>query len=237
MTRAASPDAREIYRHEPARYDALVRAEDHRGNLRTALQRVVRLRGAIVVEVGAGTGRVTRLLLEAGVAQVLATDRERAMIGFAREVLPRVGGRLSLGVADGVRLPFRGAVADLGIAGWVFGHLRHWLPDGWRTAIGAALDELARVVREGETLAIIETLGTGCEIPSPPDPGLAEYYEWLERERGFARAEVRTDFRFESVEEAAASTGFFFGAAFAERVRRERWSVIPECTGLWTRRT
>src|SRR5205085_11884397 len=83
----ASRDAREIYRHDPARYDELVRAEDHAGNLARALCANTSLAGATVVEVGAGTGRVTRVLLEAGAARVIAIDRERALIAFARDAL------------------------------------------------------------------------------------------------------------------------------------------------------
>ena len=229
--------ARDIYRHHAARYDELVRAEDFDSNLTPTIARLARIEGATVVEVGCGTGRLTRLMLEAGARAVHASDRERAMLTHAREALRAHGGRASLHVADGAALPVRSGVADLGAAGWVFGHLRHWLPDGWREAIGCALNELERVVRLGGTVIVIETLGTGAREPKAPNDALAEYYAWLESERGFQRETLRTDYRFDSVDEAARVTGFFFGDAFADTVRREGWAVVPECTGVWWLRT
>jgi hypothetical protein len=88
----------------------------------------------------------------------------------------------------------------------------------------------------GGVLVIIETLGTGETRPAPPTPGLAEYHEWMERERGLRRAVLRTDYAFADVETAASVTGAFFGGEFAARVLREGWARVPECTGLWSRR-
>jgi hypothetical protein len=85
----------------------------------------------------------------------------------------------------------------------------------------------------GGVVAVIETLGTGQTEPAPPTQGLADYYAWLERERGFQRIVLRTDYAFPDPDTAASVAGAFFGAAFAQRVRRERWARIPECTGLW----
>ena len=141
-----------------------------------------------------------------------------------------------LHAADARALPVADGWADLAVAGWVFGHLRYWLPDGWRDAIGAALAEMKRALRPGGALVVIETLGTGREDPEPPSPALAEYYAWLEETHGMTRAAIRTDYAFPDVDTAARVTGFFFGEAFGERVRREGWRRIPECTGLWSMR-
>src|SRR5262249_8886990 len=124
---------------------------------------------------------------------------------------------------------------DVAVAGWVFGHLRSWVAEAWREAVGRCIDEMGRAVRAGGAIIIIETLGTGALSPAPPTEALAEYYDWLERARGFARAAGRTDCLFPDVEIAARMTGFFFGPAFAERVYREGWTRVPECTGIWSR--
>lgn len=228
-------DQAQIYAQHAAEYDALVAAEDCDGQLLPAIEALCPLRGARVVEVGAGTGRITRQLVAQG-AQVLASDRAPAMLAIARAHLEALGKpeAWQLVEADARALPAPSGEADLAIAGWVFGHLRHWLPDGWREAIGAALAEMKRTLRPGGTLIIIETLGTGREEPAPPNPALAEYYAWMEADQGLIRRALRTDYAFPDVERAATVTGFFFGAAFAERVRREQWRRIPECTGLWS---
>lgn len=225
-------DYHEIYAKHADAYDELVTAEDCDGNLLPALERLIPVAGRRVVEVGAGTGRVTRLLARAG-ATVLATERSPAMMSVAQQRLG-VQPNVSWFLASAEALPVETSWADAGVAGWVFGHFREWMPEGWEAELERALAELSRVVRPGGAVVIIETLGTGSSEPAPPTPGLAEYYGWLEA-RGFARSWVRTDYRFDSVDEAARVTGFFFGATFGERVRQEGWSRIPECTGLWSR--
>lgn len=230
---SSAMDAREIYTAHAERYDELVRAEDEGGRLLPAILSITPLRDRRVIEVGAGTGRVTRLLLEAG-ADVVATEPAAAMLEVARARLSPHD-RLRLEQADASALPVPDGWAHVGIAGWVFGHFRHWLPDGWQARIGAALEELSRAVAPGGALVIIETLGTGRTEPAAPNPDLAEYYAWLEGERGFTRAEIRTDYAFSSVDEAVRVLGFFFGADKARLVREHGWSKVPECTGVWSR--
>jgi len=76
-------DARDIYQFHPEQYDALVRAEDKDGNLLRAIRGIVRLAGADVVELGAGTGRVTALLAPA-VGTIRAFDIAAPMVEVAR---------------------------------------------------------------------------------------------------------------------------------------------------------
>jgi ubiquinone/menaquinone biosynthesis C-methylase UbiE len=229
-------DYREIYERRAGEYDTMVAAEDCDGHLLPALQSIVPLAGAAVLEVGAGTGRVTRLLLDAG-ARVVASEPALAMLAMARHhTTLQPAARCALLGADALALPLRAGWADVAIAGWALGHLRSWYADAWRETIARALAELDRALRPGGTLIVIETLGTGEERPRPPSPALAEYYAWLEGEQGMERLAIRTDYRFPDPEAAARATGFFFGGEFAARVLHERWSRIPECTGLWWRR-
>lgn len=227
-------DYHRVYREHPLRYEELVAAEDVDGTLSAALGRLCELAGARVAEAGAGTGRITRLLLNAGVAHVAATEIEPAMLEVAKRELASYGSRWDCQVADARSLPIGNDSADLAIAGWVFGHFRSWMPDCWRDEVGAAVGELERVTRPGGTVVIVETLGTGSEHPSP-SRDLAEYYQWLEEVRGFERQTIRTDYLFDSVDDAARITGFFFGEAFAARVREHGWRRVPECTGVWAR--
>ena len=228
---------RRIYECHAGEYDAMVAAEDCDGHLLPALQSIVLLADAAVLEVGAGTGRVTRLLLAAG-ARVVASEPALAMLAVARRHTARQpAASCVLCGASALALPVRAGWADVAIAGWALGHLRSWYAGTWRETIARALAELDRALRPGGTLVVIETLGTGEERPRAPNPELAEYYAWLEGEQGMERLAVRTDYRFPDPGTAARMTGFFFGGEFAARVRREGWSRIPECTGLWWRRT
>ncbi len=225
-------DFQDIYDSGADGYDALVGAEDADGNLLPAIGAVVALDGRLAVEVGAGTGRVTKLLRRAG-ARVVATELAADMV--------RVGS-CATGSDDGVvwcrasapALPVRDGVADAVVAGWVVAHQREWEPDSWPAVVTGFLDEMRRVLRPGGTTVLIETLGTGFDEPSPT-PELAEYYEWLETTHGFQRSWIRTDYQFASVDEAATVTGAFFGPDFADTVRANGWARVPECTGIWWR--
>lgn len=230
------PSFEEIYALHADVYDALIEREDYRGHLLPALARIAPLEHARVVEFGAGTGRLTRLLAPL-VQRICAYDASTSMLRVAEAHLRSLGSaNWELGVADNKRLPVEAGAADIAIAGWTFGHALDWFADAWRDEIGAGIDEMARVLRPGGTAIILETMTTGSETPGPPTEGLATYYRWLEAERGFSSKTIRTDYRFESLEEADRLTRFFFGDELADRVRRENWVILPENTGIWWRR-
>lgn len=232
-------DYRDIYRTRAGEYHRLVSAEDADGALRRAILGVTPLAGRSVVEVGVGTGRVTEILIGAGIGRLVGVDVSAAMLEMAMRTLERLnvssGCDLRLCVGDAERLPVAGGFADLAIAGWVFGHATHWFPDSWKAHVDAALGECARATRKGAFHIVIETLGTGAESPAPPNAGLAAYYAHLEGVHGFRRVELRTDYAFASPEIAAETCRLFFGDAFADEILRRRWSRVPECTGLWWR--
>lgn len=98
------------------------------------------LPGHVVVDVGAGTGKFTRLLVAAG-ADVIAVEPVDAMRRKLGEVLPGI--RIVEGTGES--MPVEDGVADAITAAQAF----HWF-DPQR-----ALDEAARVLREGGTLALV----------------------------------------------------------------------------------
>jgi ubiquinone/menaquinone biosynthesis C-methylase UbiE len=222
-----------IYATRAADYDAMVSREDVDNNLLPALMRAGLSENSRVVEFGAGTGRLTRLIAPLA-SELEAFEASAHMIQHARLIPARR--RLSLRVADNTRLPLPSRWADVAIEGWSFGHTTGWYPDRWRDEAGAALDEMRRVTRPGGAMILLETLGTGSEDPAPPNDALADFYAWLENDKGFIREAVRTDYQFESVDEADRLTRFFFGDDLADRIRRENITRLPENTGIWSRR-
>ena len=231
------PDYQQIYQSQAASYHQLVCREDFQERIRPAIWQICSPAGRTVVELGAGTGRLTRLLAPLA-GQVLALDRSNHMLGIARTHLRSAGDHLSLAVADNRTLPLASGSADLVVAGWTLGHLVGWHPQTWRREIGRSLAEMQRIARRpGGVVIILETLGTGRSAPSPPNEGLAAYYACLQDEWGFDSTWIRTDYRFASLREAERLTRFFFGDELAERVVREELVVLPECTGVWWRRS
>lgn len=219
----------EIYDLDAEGYDELVSAEDADGNLLPAFSSLATFAGARVVDVGAGTGRLTRVVGR-DAAHVDLVDRAAAMIDRARRGLADRQ-NVAFHVADARRLPLPDGSYDVAMAGWVFGHFRHWMPVGWQGEVAAALAEMRRVLRPGGVLVVVETLGTGHTVPRRHE-ALDEYFAFLEAE-GLVRSWIRTDYAFSDLETAARVTGKFFGAAFAERVRAEGWTRVPECTGIF----
>lgn len=227
---------REVYRGEAEAYDALVAAEDCEGRLLPAIEGVVPLAGRAALDVGAGTGRVSRLVAP-HCARLVATEIEPHMLRVARRRLGEMGATHTACVnADARALPFAAATFDVVTAGWVFGHFTFWTAGAWRAHATRAIGEMRRVARPGGTLIVFETMGTAALEPGPPAPGLGEYYAWLTDTMGFERQLIRTDFRFESVDAAARACGFFFGEPYERLVREKEWAQVPEWTGMWWRR-
>lgn len=225
------PDYRDIYQKQAAQYERMVASEDYQGNLLPALQAVRPFAGQDVVELGAGTGRLTTQI--APLARSLVTmDVSEHMLGRLREKAPEVNAIIA---ADNRSVPLQGGIADIAIAGWSIAHSVGWYPDTWREETGKAISEMLRLLRPGGTAIILETLGTGNETPAPPNEGLAQFYAMLEDEYGFTRTALRTDYQFESPAEGQALLRFFFGDELADRIVAEQLTILPECTGIWAR--
>jgi ubiquinone/menaquinone biosynthesis C-methylase UbiE len=221
-----------IYNSRAADYHAMIMSEDADGHLLKAIEAVTPLAGKRILDLGTGTGRLP-FLLAGRVTSFIGLDLHRAMLLENKRLKT---GDWRLVQADMRDLPFPDASAEVVTAGWAIGHLRGWFAEDWQAQIGRVLSEMERVVAPGGVLIILETLSTGALAPTPPTPGLAEYYAWLENEWGYARRAIRTDYQFASVAEAVARTEFFFGAELADKIKANGWARLPEWTGVWSRR-
>lgn len=226
------PDLLEIFRTQPDKYDLLVSREDYRGNLLPAIEAVAPLAGKDVVEFGAGTGRLTRLLAPV-VKGIAAFDASPQMIAVAERTLEATKrGNWRVGVADNRSVPCEAGSADAAISAWSICCLASYSGEGWRSAVRQGLAEMRRVTRAGGTVIVVETLGTGNESPRIYE-GLRGYFELLDG-AGFDKKWIRTDYRFADRAEAEDLTRFFFGDGPVSALRAEGGGVVlPECTGIW----
>ncbi|MDQ3035891.1 MAG: class I SAM-dependent methyltransferase, partial [Myxococcota bacterium] len=228
-----SAEQARIYEERAEAYDALISAEDSLGELARALDRVVSIEGAVIADVGAGTGRIARTI-GARARKVHLIDRAAPMLEVARRRLEAQGDvEFEIHHADARALPLADASCDAAIAGWVFGHFRHWMPEGWALEVDAAIAEMRRVVRPGGAIVVVETLGTGHATPRTHE-ALDGYFEHLERAHGFTRSWIRTDYQFADVETAARVCGSFFGEPLVAKIRAEDWARVPECTAIFS---
>jgi ubiquinone/menaquinone biosynthesis C-methylase UbiE len=228
---AMTDQQRKIYQSEGDRYEALVSREDYQGNIPHAIDEIVRVQGLDVLDLGAGTGRLT-LMLASRVRSIHAFDLSEEMLRVCRNRLVATGrSNWHVDVADHRRLPIPDHLADLVVSGWSVAYLAVWHPETWRMELEAWLNEMKRVLKQGGKIILLESLGTGNETPVKLEH-LQAYYPWLD-EAEFQNKWIRTDYQFASVDEAAELAGFFFGEDMAARIRKDRLVILPECTGVW----
>ncbi|MFC1879587.1 class I SAM-dependent methyltransferase [Chloroflexota bacterium] len=235
-------DWADLYNSSPEIYNDLVDHEDYQGNLLPALLKMIgRVEDtppekAHVVEFGAGTGRVTGLL-HPHVARMVSADRCIAMMRVGKKSLQERGiQNWKHFIADSRQMPLPNGVADIAIQGWSFLQIAVWQPESWKKQIDRAIGELMRVLKPGGVAILIETLGTGEISPSVPKEFMQAYQYWEEYWR-FLPSWIRTDYLFDSVEQAIKIVTPFFGEEMAScLVDQGAGIVLPECTGLWWRR-
>lgn len=225
------PAEKEVYTHHASQYNRLVQREDFQNNILRVIQKITSLTTLDVVDLGAGTGRLTRLLAPL-THSILAMDLYPQMLHIAKNSLQKtIANNWLIAAGDNARIPVRNGSVDLVISGWSFCYLAVWGRDSWKSTLQNGLEEIKRVLHKGGIIIILETMGTGFETPHPPQH-LANYFKFL-KEMGFSSTWIRTDYEFESLAEAEELSSFFFGEELASKVRENQWIILPECTGIW----
>ena len=166
--------------------------------------------------------------------RIYSFDMHLPMLRVASRMLEESGmENWSFTAADNRAMPLRHTIADVAIEGWSFAHVMGWYPDSWQQQTDKMLSEMARLLKPGGTMILIETMGTGQREPSPPADHLATLYRYWEEQHNFQYRWIRTDYQFESVEEADVLIRFFFGDAMADVQVAGQNIIVPECTGIW----
>ncbi len=226
-----SDQQRKIYESDADRYEALIAREDYQGNIMRALDKIIHPDGLDVLDLGAGTGRLT-LMLAPRAKSMRAFDAAEEMLRVCREKLVSGGfSNWQVDVADHRQLPVEDNSADLVLSGWSISYLAVWNPDSWRVELEKWLREMKRILRPNSFIVLFESLGTGNESPIKLKH-LKNYYPWLD-EAGFQNQWIRTDYKFESIDEAEELSRFFFGDELGDKVKANNWVILPECTGVW----
>ncbi len=229
-----SEQQRKIYQSEGDRYEALISREDYLGNIPRTIDEIIRIDGLDILDLGAGTGRLA-LLLVTRAKSIRAFDASAEMLRVCRERLIASGlSNWQVDVADHRQLPVPDHSADLVVSGWSVSYLAVWNQENGQAELDRWLTEMQRVLRPGGTIILFESLGTGNEEPVRLEH-VESTYQWLDA-NGFQNKWIRTDYRFDSLEEAIELSRFFFGEELGDRVEQNQWVILPECTGVWWRR-
>jgi ubiquinone/menaquinone biosynthesis C-methylase UbiE len=229
-----SEQQRKIYQSEGDRYEALISREDYRGNIPRVIDEIINVDGLDILDLGAGTGRLT-LLLATRAKSIRAFDISAEMLRVCRERLIASGfSNWQVDVADHRQLPVEDHSADLVTSGWSVSYLVVWNQADGQAELDKWLTEMKRVLRKDGTILLLESLGTGNEEPVRLEH-VESTYQWLDA-NGFQHKWIRTDYKFDSLEEAIELSRFFFGEELGAKVERNQWVILPECTGVWWRR-
>ena len=135
----------EIYEQKADVYDNLVSHEDYEGNLLLEISNLVPLTGKDVVELGAGTGRITELLAPE-VKTIHAFDISRHMLDFAKGKLDRLNlNNWKFSAADNRKIPLSDNCADLVVSGWSIGYFASWKNEQWKEDTKIAVNEKGQI--------------------------------------------------------------------------------------------
>ncbi|HLE91584.1 MAG TPA: class I SAM-dependent methyltransferase [Anaerolineales bacterium] len=226
-----SDQQRKIYQSDADRYDALVSREDYQGNIRRVLEEIVSPDDLDVLDLGAGTGRLT-LILAPRAKSIRAFDSSAEMLRVCRERLIASGlSNWQVDVADHRNLPVEDHSVDVVVSGWSVSYLAVWNPEQANQELDKWLLEMRRVLRKDGMIILFESLGTGNESPMRLEH-VETTYQWLD-DNGFQNKWIRTDYQFESIEEAEELSRFFFGDELGDKVKQNNRVILPECTGMW----
>ena len=228
-----SDQQKQIYETEGDRYEALISREDYLGNIPLALEEIRNVNGLDVFDLGAGTGRLA-VMIAPQAGSIRAFDLSGEMLRVCRRRLLASGlANWHVNVADHRLLPVIDQSADLVVSGWSVSYLAVWNDEKKTGELDVWLDEMKRVLRKHGTVILFESFGTGNEDPIRLEH-VESTYQWLEA-NGFQNKWIRTDYKFESLEEAEELSRFFFGNELGEKVKNHKWVILPECTGVWWR--
>ncbi|MBD0382531.1 class I SAM-dependent methyltransferase [Paenibacillus sedimenti] len=218
-----------IYQDRAEMYDRLISKQPSLEKVINGIRSFCKLD---VVDLGAGTGRLTSFLaVEA--KSVISLDSSKVMLDLLEaRLIENKHQNCKTIVADHRDLPLDDASADLVVAGWSLCYLASSNVPKWRHHLKRMMAEIQRVLRKDGTVIIIETLGTGVHEPMRYD-FLEPYFDKLENEYGYKHIWIQADYVFGDLDEAKELTRYFFGDVLANKVIENKWSVLPEFAGVW----
>jgi ubiquinone/menaquinone biosynthesis C-methylase UbiE len=181
-------------------FDRLRRAQGEGQSIMTHIREIRDLRGAHVVELGAGTGVMTQRLAEEA-HSVHAFDRSSHMIDFAQHNLRRLGvTNCSFTRAEHSRIPLPGGSADVVLAAWALDSVAFDSgPDRWKPELDRIVLEMRRLTKSGGMIIILAT----------PLRGERDFQGYLERAHGFQSHLFNSVWRFSSKRIAREAISFF----------------------------
>ena len=218
-------------------YDRMKAFEDPEDALMREIGRIRSVDGADVVELGCGTGYLTRKLARTA-RSVRAYDSSGHMLRVARRLCVRTGvGNCTFAAADHRSIPLGNSVADIVVGAWTILSLvvAAWEND-WRGELDRCVAEARRLLRSGGAVMVVETANLCGELPDGQiwHPKRRDFLAYLEDHHGFRKTYFRREWRYQSVRQAARLTSLFHGKWVARTIRRSKVAAVTESVGIWS---
>jgi ubiquinone/menaquinone biosynthesis C-methylase UbiE len=167
---------------------------------------------ARLLEVGVGTGRIARPLIERGI-RITGLDLSPKMLAHLTAALPAGVSSPGLVIGDGCRLPFENASFQAAL----FVHIFHLLPD-WREAVA----EARRVLQPGGLLIH----GGEERQPDGPQEQIRDHWHNLtntRRQNGWRPRHEDRDVVLQTLQDSAVRHKRWLAAAWEARFTPERF--------------
>src|SRR5690349_8769737 len=147
------PNHTDIYANQAGMYERLVSKQS---SLLETIQAILPVEGLDIIDMGAGAGRLTRVLAPTA-KSILALDTSESMLRITANHLEQADLRnWRTQVADHRSLPVKNQCADLVVSGWSICYLGDSDLEHWEANIHQVMSEIRRVLRPGGTVIIIE---------------------------------------------------------------------------------
>ena len=219
------------------RYDRGKGFEDHEANLIRLLEGRFALDGAIVVDIGTGTGQMAKRV-GSRVGHFYGFDVSSSMISVAMawRRSHALGSAITFGVAAATEIPLPDQTADIVIYPWSMNSIiaPHWEGD-WQGALGQVLGEATRLCREGGSIVVVETASLMGELPWGEiwHPIRRGFLAALEQRHGFRSTLFANDWNFRTARNARRYAELWFTPETVRQVLRSGTTVLHECAGIW----
>jgi ubiquinone/menaquinone biosynthesis C-methylase UbiE len=140
------PSHDEIYESQAETYELLISKQP---NLHAVIEEIKPFEGLDILDIGAGTGRLTCILAPKA-KSILALDESEAMLKVTANKLQKAGlQNWSTQVADHRSLFVKDNSADLIVSGWSISYIGNTYVENWKENIHKVVMEIKRVLRPG----------------------------------------------------------------------------------------
>jgi len=220
----------QVYQTEVDAYEYMISRQP---DLTKYINEIQPFKGMDILDLGAGSGRFACSLAKQA-KSMICTDKSESMLKLLERKLKKQGlnRNWKTYVADHRELPIKDKSIDIVISGWSVSYLAYTGNENWKENLEQVISEMIRVLKPGGTIILFETMGTGTELPDPPEY-LIPYFSALTQQYGFNHRWVRADYEFSTSEEAKEGMEFFFGEELVKKIVENQWSTVPECAGIW----